>query len=625
MLHLSPNDAGSLNITKSRAFYSASHQPTALKSRRIIRSLEEIEDEDGSSVIKSKVDTESANENNENELFSGNYYERNSESMKFKMEEPPGEEDWEGGLIESSSEQDDDVTDDIIQTQTHSVTAVKRTKMASVVSPSDIEKFEPDSDDASSGDLQDDEDTVVGFSSSGASGANVLFSDEIQDLQPDGSGKINKTIMREVQRNLHKVWRYASSGKNLDMISKGPKGKEEEDKLQEIYNLVIKHESGRTEPMESVPGESASGLNMRDDLSDESGSGEDDIYEKGSAIFQESGEKPHVISGDDEISGESSGLGDLSEISGNSASGSGEVNTNLLREVEHNLHKVWRYAAPKKDLDMVARGPKGKEEEQKVKNIYNIVSKHETGSAFIDFELRKKGKSLSDSERTLKHQHGHKSRKSRVKLTMARYNATEEKLYRLQVAKKYKYNKNLKSLKPWGMGMDKLSRKPGAKNVNKKAGNGNGDNLAILGEEMKELAPTGKKADKTIDKANSKAEKLRKSKSDEEDTATENIVNDTASKEMEHEHETTTASDKSENEKIVLDKQEPFDKTQLEIGKKLEELILSRMAQLESQGIQNKRKGKQEHFKEGKEKDDQSETENEPQKGKCGVLNWSAS
>lgn len=627
MLHLSPNDAGSINITKSRAFYSASHQPTALKSRRIIRSLEEIEDEDGSGVIKRKVNTESANDNNENELFNGNYYERNSESMKFKMAEPPGEEDWEGGLIESSSEQDDDVTDDIIQTQTHSVTAVKRTKMASVVSPSDIERFEPDSDDASSENLQEDEDTVVGFSSSGASGANALFSDEIQDLQPDGSGKINKTIMREVQRNLHKVWRYASSGKNLDMLSKGPKGKEEEDKLQEIYNLVIKHESGRTEPMESVPGESASGLNMGDDLSDESGSGEDDIYEKGSAIFQESGEKPHVISGDDDISGESSGLGGLSEISGNSASGSGEVNTNLLREVERNLHKVWRYAAPKKDLDMVARGPKGKEEEQKVKKIYNIVSKHETGSAFIDFELRKKGKPLSDSERTPKHQHGHKSRKSRVKLTMARYNATEEKLYRLQIARKYKYNKNLKSLKPWGMGMEKLSRKPGGKNAKKIARNenGNGDNLAILGEEMKELAPTGKKADKTIDNENSKAEKLRKSKSDEEDNATENLVNDTASKEIEHEHETTTAPDKSESEKIVLDKQEPFDKTQLEIGKKLEELILSRMAQLESQGIQNKHKEKQEHFKEGKEKDDQSQTGNEPQKGKCGVLNWSAS
>ena len=625
MLHSSPNDAGSLNITKLIASYGASHEPAALKSRRIIRSLEEIEDEESSGAIKSKVNTDSADDDNENVLFSGNYYERNSESMKFKMEEPPSEEDWERDLIESSTEQDDDVTDDIIQTQTHSVTAVKRTKMASVVNPSDIEEFEADSDDASTETLQEDEDTVVGFSSSGASGANVLFSDDVQDLHPDGSGKINKTIMREVQRNLHKVWRYASSGKNLDMISKGPKGKEEEKKLQEIYNLVIKHESGRAEPMESVPGETASGLSMGDDLSDESGSSVDDIYEKGSALFRESKEKAHVISGDDGISGEGSGLGDLSEISGDSASGSGAVNTNLLREVEHNLHKVWRYAAPKKDLDMVAKGPKGKEEEQKVKKIYNIVSKHETGSAFIDFELRKKEKPLSDSEQTPKHHHGHKSRKSRVKLTMAGYNATEEKLYRLQKARKYKYNKNLKSLKPWGMGMGKSPRKPGERYVKKNdsKGKGNGGNLAILGEEMKELAPTDRKAAEKINKENSKAGKLHKSKSDKEDTSTESLVRDTGDKETESEHETTSVPDKPQSEKIVLDKQEPFDKTQQEIGKKLEELILNRMAQLESQGIQTKQKGKQENFKQAKEKDYQSETEKKPRKGKCAdILSW---
>ena len=625
MLHSSPNDESSVNITKMLASHSASHEPAVSKSRRIIRSLEEIEDEDRSGAIKSKVDTDNTDDDKENVFLSGNYYERNSESMKFKMEEPPSEGDWEGGLIESSAEQDDDVADDIIQTQTHSVTAVKRTKMASVVNPSDVEEFEPDSDDSSSGNLQEDEDTSAGSSSSGVSDPNVLFSDEIQDEGSDGSGKINKTIMREVQRNLHKVWRYASSGKNLDMISKGPKGKEEEQKLQEIYNLVIKHESGRTEPKESVPGEPASGLNRGEDLSDESGSGEDDVYQIGSALFRESEEKAHVISGDDGISGEGSGFGDFLEISGDSGSGSEEVNAKLLREVEHNLHKVWRYAAPKKDLDMVARGPKGKEEEQKVKKIYNVVSKHETGSAFIDFELRKKEKSLGDSDQTPKQHHGHKSRKSRVKSTMVVYNATEEKLYRLQKARKYKYNKNLKSLRPWGMGMGKSPRKLRGKNVKNTDGNGkeNSDKLAILGEEMKALAPTGKKTDKTINKEDSKDEKLRESKSDKEDTSEENSVKDTTSKEIEQEHETSIAPDETESEKIVLDKQKPFDKTQLEIGRKLEELILSRMAQLESQGIHTKQKGKQEHFKEDREKDDHSEKDNEPRKGKCDAFHLS--
>ena len=619
MFHLPPNDAGPVNITKPLTSYSSSHRPAALKSRRIIRSLEEIEDEDGSGAIKSKVDTDNANDDKEIALVSGNYYERNSESMRFKMEEPSNEGDWEGGLIESSAEQDDDATDDVIQTQTHSVTAVKRMKMASVVNPSDIEELESDSDDASSENVQEEEDMFSGSSSSGASDASALFSDEIQDESSDGSGKINKTILREVQRNLHKVWRYASSGKNLGMISKGPKGKEEEKKLQEIYNLVMKHESGRTEPKESVPGETASGLNVGDDLSDESGlSGQDDIYQMGSALFRDNEEKTHVLSGDDSISGEGSGFGDLSEVSGDSASGSGEVNTKLLREVEHNLHKVWRYAAPKKDLDMVAKGPKGKEEEQKVKKIYNIVSKHETGSAFIDFELRKKEKSLSDSKQAPQQHRSHKSRKSRVKSTTAKYNATEEKLYRLQKARKYKYNKNLKSLNHWGMGMEKSPRKPGGKYVQKtdRDGKENGDKLAILGEEMKELAPSGKKADKTINKENSK-EKLRVSKLDEENTATGSSVNDTASKELEQEHETSSAPDETQSERIILDKQEPFDKTQLEVGKKLEELILNRMAQLESQGIQTKQNEKQEHFEESKEKDDQAETEDEPPKGKC--------
>lgn len=616
MLHLSPNDAGSVNITKMLSSYGATLEPAALKSsthaRRIIRSLEEIEDEEGSGATESKTDSESADDDNENFLFSGNYYERNSESMKFKMEEPSGEEDWDGELIgESGAEQDDDVTDDIIQTQTHGVTAVKRTEMASVINPSDIEEFESDPNDGRAENLEEDEDTIVDSSSSGTSGGNAL--DEIQDLHFGGSGKINKTIMREVQRNLHKMWRYASSGKNLEMISKGPKGKKEERKLQEIYNLVIKHESGGAGPKESVSGE-ASGLSLGyADASGESDNDEDDRYEMGSAIFRDN-ERVNSRN-DDDVSGESSGLGDSSEISGDSASGSGVVNKKLLKEVEHNLHKVWRYAAPKKDLDMVAKGPKGKEEEQKVKKIYNMITKHESGSAFIDYEMRKKEKSINDSEQTRKHHPRHKSRKS--KLTKTGHNATEAKLYRLQKARKYKYNKNLKSIKPWGMGMGKSTRKPNGMYVKRigrkgKAGRNKDDTLAILGEEMKELAPSDENDDKTKDKEKSKENKLNKSKSDKEETATESLVNETASQEA----EANSAPDKSQSQKIVLDKQEPFDKTQLEIGKQLEELILSRMAQLGSQRLEDKRKGKQEHLKDSKEKDDKTEMEKEPQKGK---------
>lgn len=624
MLHLSQNDAGSLNITKLLSSYGATQEQATLKSsahvRRIIRSLEEIEDEESSGANLIKSDTESADDDNENVLFSGNYFERNSESMKFKMEEPSGGEDWDGGLIgESGAEQDDDVADDIIQTQTHGVTAMKRTEMASVVNPSDIEEFESDTHDGNVENLEEGEGTFVESSSSGSSGSNGLV--EIHDQHLSGSEKvINKTIMREVQRNLHKVWRYASSGKNLEMISKGPKGKEEERKLQEIYNLVIKHESGGAGPKASVSGE-ASGLNLGyGDVSGESGNDEDERFEMGSAIFRESEDNDRVTdSGNDDISGESSGLGDFSEISGDSASGPGVVNKKLLKEVEHNLHKVWRYAAPKKDLDMVAKGPKGEEEEQKVKKIYNLISKHESGSAFIDYETKKKEKSLNDSKQTRKHRGKHKSRKSR--LTETSHNITEAKLYRLQKARKYKYDKNLKSIKAWGMGMGKLTRKPNGmylKRIGKKGNAGrNRDNaLAILGEEMKELAPSNDNDGKTNFKEKSRESKQSKSKSDHEETATESSVNETASQEAGSDHETSSAPEKSQSQNIVLDRQKPFDKTQLEIGKKLEELILSRMAQLQSQGLETKRKGKQEHLKDSKEKDDKTEMEKELQKGK---------
>lgn len=658
MFHLSPNDLGSVNITKLLASYGATRPPAALKStkqvRRIIRSLEEIEDEEGSGS-KINSDTESgADDENGNFMFSGNYYERNSENMNFQMELTSGEEDWEGGLMgESGADQDDDVTDDILQTKTHGVTAVRRTEMASVVNPSEIEEFESDANDESSpdnllqdstGNEQEDEDIFVDSSSSGASGADILFSDEIDDQRSNGSGQINKTIMREVQRNLHKMWRYASSGKNLDMVSRGPRGKEEERKLQEIYNMVIRHESGSTpllgqgitEPKESVSGD-ASGLSSGyADVSGESGNESDEKHEIGSAIFRKRVEKASMKSGDDDVSGESSGVADSSEISGESASGSGTAfNNKLMREVEHNLHKVWRYAAPKKDLDMVAKGPKGEEEEQKVKKIYNIISKHNTGSAFIDYEQQKKEKSLSDSEQTPKHHHRrHKSRKSRVKLTKTGYNATEEKLYKLQKAKKYKYNKNLKSLKAWGMGMGKSRRKPGGvyvKQIGRKAGKtekNRDDTFAILGEEMKELAPSDGNVDKTKAKETSKDDKLSDAKSDKEETAAESLVNETARQEKESGQETNSAPDKSQNQKIVLDKQEPFDKTQLEIGRKLEEMILSRMAQLQTQRLETKHKDKQEHLKDRKEKDEKTEdekteaekTEKGSQKGKYNVF-----
>lgn len=70
------------------------------------------------------------------------------------------------------------------------------------------------------------------------------------------------------------------------MIVKGLKGKEEEKKLQEIYNLLIKYEFGRKEFKEFVFGESLSGLNLGDDFLDDSGlSGEDDIYQMGFVFF----------------------------------------------------------------------------------------------------------------------------------------------------------------------------------------------------------------------------------------------------------------------------------------------------------------------------------------------------
>ena len=655
ILHLTPSEARSLNITKFLASYSATQAPNHVK--RIIRSLEEIEDEDSSGLIKGSEDKETVTDENRID-FSGDYYERSSESMNFRMEVPSGEGDWEGGPIgESGAEQDNDATDDIIQSQTHGVTAVKRTEMVTVIDPRHIEEFETDANNEIVGGLQEDfssneptteqtsgesdqeQENTWGFSgASGTSGTNITLLDDIQSQNSgDGSGQINTTVMHEVQRNLQKVWRYASSGKNLDMVFKGPKGKEEERKLRQIYNLVIKHESkgtsssdqGRGKPKETVSGDESgfddgftNVLGESGDESDkkhETGSANDsdEKYETGSADFVESHNDEKGRWEANDVSGESSGHIEDLDISEESASGSGNVNKKLMKEVEHNLHQVWRYAAPKKDLDMVARGPKGKEEEEKLKKVYNIVSKHESGSAFLNFELRKqREKSVDDSLQEQKHDHGHKSRKSKVKIAKTTHNATEAKLYRLQKARKYKHNKNLKRLKPWRMGMGKhnSARKPSGMYVKQVGGKGkketHKDNkLDLLGKEMKELAPTDENDDKVKKKESSK------DKSDENETK-EMTENQSLKQQTELEQETQSETNKSKGQRIVLDSQDPFDKTRLEVGRKLEEMILSRMAQLETQRLSKKLEGKQAHLKDSKKEEDKEEVGREKPKGR---------
>lgn len=641
---MKPSDARSLNISKLVDSYSATHEPVGLKSsaqvKRIIRSLEEIEDEDVSGLVKGSDFRGTAVDKREL-VFSGDYYERNSESMNFREEEPSGNGDWEG---ESNDKQEDDVTDHIIQIQTHKVSAVKRTNMATVVDPREIEQFETESKDGnprsfhedlmankrtpelSSGESDQGKENTMEFSSASGSSSSEGFSlDDVQDQSSaSGSGRINKTIMREVQRNLQKVWRYASSGKNLGMVAKGPKGKKEERKLLEIYNLVIKHESKaksslggeRRVQKEAVSGDSSGLREEFFDISGESGDGTDKSHDLGSAKMSaekfEIGSAVELESGKDEevkleisLSGEGSGQGD------ESASGSGVVNKKLMKEVEHNLHSVWRYAAPKKDLDMVAKGPKGKEEEQKLKKIYNIVSKHEAGSAFIDFELRKKGNSDDGSVQTQKHKHSHKSRKSKVKLAKMMYNATESKLYGLQKARKYRYNKNLKRLKPWGMGMRKHSsaRKPDGMFVKQVSGKDKesrrkDDKLALLSEEMKELAPTDENDDNTKGKEKSK-EKLNK------DETKEDSDKETSKLQTELEHKSNRNKNKSKDQTVVLDRQKPFDKTRLEIGRKLEELILSRIVELEAHRLKKKPGEKPIHLKYGKKETDDADTEKE--------------
>lgn len=588
---------------------------------RIIRSLEEMEDERSSGLTKRAP---SAHE--KEIVFSGDYYEHNSETMQFRMDGTSGEDegDWEGGLVGESGDEDDDAADDIIQSHAHGVTAVKRTEMATVVDPRTIQDIETFHEENSSGESDKRVEGGPGFlGGSGTSGsAGVSLKDDI-DQSSSGSGLlINKTIMHEVQRNLHKVWRYASASKNLDMVAKGPKGKEEEKTLQEIYNLLIKHESrstssafeGPKNPKEAESGEIDELSEIRMDFSGESGNLSDEKYDTGS---NGSGEKNHEnVVQESEVgafSGEGTGNeGSGLDFSGESSSGAGVVNKKLLKEVEHNLHKVWRYASPKKDLDMVAKGPKGKEEEQKVKKIYNIVTKHESGSAFIDYELQQKQKSVNDSPNNQKDSHRRKSRKSRVKIGKTGYNITEAKLYRLQKNRKNKYNKNLKRLQPWGLGMEKqASVKNNKGKYTKQMGRNEGDKknskLAILGQEMKELAPSSENQGSTNNKENSKGKMTK------DETAPKGAFK----LQSELDEETHDKSNKSKGQSVLLDKNKSSDKT-FQIGRKVEELILNRIAELEAQRISKKVKDKQHHLKDIQEETDREENlKKEAQKGKC--------
>ena len=717
-------------------------QSSGPQIKRIIRSLEEIEDENSSGARNSSVGEGTSGEGRA-VLFSGDYYERHSETMNFRVEGFSGVGDWEGSVRDQSGDnQDDDVTDDVMHIQTHEVSAVKRTGMATAVDPREIEQYQAKYTDSnergSRQDLAGDkrrsevsveesgsgEERIVEVSSSSGISSNVeLLPDNVQNASSaNGHGHINKTIMREIQHNLHKVWRYASPRRNLDVVAKGPKGKEEERKLQEIYNLLMKHESlgaRRREPEEAVSGEGSGFSEEHSGVSIESG---DELgrnqragsaHEKGSALEERSGEdegklveigslsgenstKGHSLEvpvesasglgvkekirqeverdGREKLdmasfSGESSGNRDRLDLLGESAngsglvknrfqqiggdesekvifgnasgegsgnderlmssngsvsasnvviekldkkgthkvdyskfheessgkddasdvsteSGSGVVNRKLMNEVEHNLHSVWRYAAPKKDLDMVAKGPKGKEEERKLKEIYNLVSKHETGSAFLDFHLRR-DKKLKDKT---KRKHKHKSRKSLVKIFQIAHNSTESKLYRLQKARKPKNSKSLKRLKSWEIEMGKHQRrkKPEArfsKKISKMGKNANkttvNSKLAVLRKEMNALAPgDDKEEEKTNDQ--NKPAKLGKNetKTNSENEATKVEQNESGAE--------ISDKNKGKDENEVLDKQEPFDKTRLEIGKTLEELILNRMAQLEANRLKEK-------------------------------------
>lgn len=601
-------------------------EPASSKSSnritRIIRSLEEMEDESTSGLTKRAPSAD------EKEIvLSGDYYKHHSETMQFRMDGLSGDDegDWEGGLVGESGDEDDDVADDIIQSQAHGLTAVKRTEMATVVDPRTIEDVETFHEENSAGESDKRVEGGPGFLGGSATSGSAGLSLEADDIDQSSSGSgfvINKTIMHEVQRNLHKVWRYASASKNLDMVAKGPKGKEEEKTLEEIYNLLIKHESrstssaveGPRNPKEVESGEMDELSGMSTDFSGESGNLSDEKVDTGSN--GSGGKNPEDVVKESAVAavsgGESGPEASGLDFSGESGSGSGLVSKKLLKEVEHNLHKVWRYASPKKDLDMVARGPKGKEEEQKVKKIYNIVTKHESGSAFIDYELRQKQKSVNDGPNKQRDSHRHKSRKSRVKVGKTGYNITEAKLYRLQKTRKNKYNKNLKRLKPWRLGMGKQDSVQNNKGkYTKQLGRNEEDKkdskLAILGQEMKELAPSSENEGNTNNKENSKG------KMNKDETAPK----ETFELPLKLEEETHDKSNKSKGQSVSRDKNKSSDKT-FQIGRKIEELILNRMAELEAQRVSKKVEDKQDHLKDiQEEKDGEKNLKKEAQKGKC--------
>ena len=112
--------------------------------------------------------------------------------------------------------------------------------------------------------------------------------------------------------------------------------------------------------------------------------------------------------------------------------------------------------------------------------------------------------------------------------------------------------------------------------------------LALLGKEMKELTPEdgnneGKKENGTV-----------KSEKDKGDTNSESKA---IEQQNESDVEAKNKENKNEDENVVLDKQEPFDKTRLEIGKTLEELILGRIAQLEANRQKKKPSNNHGHWK----------------------------
>ena len=604
-----------------RNLFKLSASPEIAKShaevKRIIRSLEKIEDGEGSGLTDSKISSTAGND-----LSGDSFRAHKSEKINFNMEDEPSGEpgDWEGGeFIESGEADDDEPSDDILQSRMHGVSVVKRTETAaSEFKHSGSGKMmfgsvhlKNEENEKSGNTEESGESDFVESGSSETSAWDVLYSEDFSNESASGSEGINETLLREVKHNLPKEWLYAAT-KSPDMVGKGPKGKDDETKLLEIYNLVIKHESSRSDSRkpskESVSGE-ASGRDI--DFSDffeqsadgsaleyrtgSAFSGEDEIEEDVDEKEQEEEEPRAVL---DDVSDEMSG--EHNELSGESVSGSGAINKKLMIEVERNLHSIWRYAALKKDLDMVAKGPKGKEEEDKLKNIYNIVSKHESGSAFIDFEKKKEAPSHPNEAI-----HEKSQKNSGVKFAKQ---GGKTKLITNRKARKLEYNKKLRNT---GKSRGKFIGRVGEKaNNSSRLQNGTAKvqnkskniQMVILGEEMKEMAP-GDEELRTSKPGDAKVNERKES-------STDNLQN------KPNDHETESTKTSKPRKQIIFDQERPIDKSQEEIGKTLEQMILTRVEQLENQKLGEKVKGKKHHWKARKEKDDSTEAQRSFYKGK---------